>query len=234
MSADQLRAIGPLGLDNDEWNRYEIDGNSDWVIQRSSIEDSAATLAREIWSRGGLRAGLFQHNQAAWYVDQVLAEGERLSGKCRTRTVEWNLALPAATSAPINWANLSLTNPSQLDDIKRGALDPRLMRLLGMITQTHQVTVTSLRSDHSPLTVEGNVSNHYYGRAVDIAAVDGVPCTDTAPTSPCAQLGRTLTLMPVTVHPTELIYCFDLDGPGTAFARADHCDHLHVGFDGIG
>jgi hypothetical protein len=32
--------------------------------------------------------------------------------------------------------------------------------------------------------------------------------------------------------PTELIYCFDVDGPGPAFARSDHRDHVHVGYDG--
>jgi hypothetical protein len=32
---------------------------------------------------------------------------------------------------------------------------------------------------------------------------------------------------------TELIYCWDPDGPSDprGFARADHCDHVHVGFD---
>jgi len=232
MSSPQLRGAGPLGLDRDEWNRFEVDGNGDGLIRHASIEDSAATLAREIWSRGNLRAGLFLHNQAAWYVEQVLDQKDHLSGGCRTRTVEWNVALPALTSAPINWANLTLSNPLEMQDIKAGALDPRIMNLLGMITQTHQVTISALRSDHSEFTAEGNVSNHFFGRAMDIGAVDGVPCTNTAPSAPCGELGRTLTLLPTPIHPTELIYCFDLDGPGPAFARADHCDHVHVGFDG--
>ena len=32
---------------------------------------------------------------------------------------------------------------------------------------------------------------------------------------------------------TELIYCWDPDGPSDprGFARADHCDHIHVGWD---
>jgi hypothetical protein len=67
---------------------------------------------------------------------------------------------------------------------------------------------------------------------MDIAVVDGVPCTDTAPTAPCGELGHSLAYLPPPAHPTELIYCYDLDGPGPAFARSDHCDHLHVGFDG--
>ena len=118
-------------------------------------------------------------------------------------------------------------------DLTTGAIDPRIVGLIGAITQSHQITISALRSDHSEYTTSGNISNHFYGRAMDIAAVDGVSCTDTSPAAPCAVLGRTLTLLPAGSHPTELIYCFDLDGPaGPAFAAADHCDHLHVGFDG--
>jgi transglycosylase-like protein with SLT domain len=232
MNKAQMRQTGPLGLDRDEWNRFEVDGDGDGLIRRATIEDSAATLAREIWSRGGLRSGLFLHNQAEWYVEQALNQGNQVAGHCQTRTVEWNLALPTPSSAPINWANLSLSNGLEMHDIQSGALDPRIMSLLGMVTQTHRITVAALRSDHSEFTSEGNVSNHFYGRAVDIAAVDGISCTDVAPTSPCGQLGRTLTLLPAPIHPTELIYCFDLDGPGPAFARSDHCDHIHAGYDG--
>jgi hypothetical protein len=33
---------------------------------------------------------------------------------------------------------------------------------------------------------------------------------------------------------TELIYCWDPDGPADprGFARADHCDQIHWGMDG--
>ena len=101
---------------------------------------------------------------------------------------------------------------------------------MALMTQDHQITITSLRSDHSQMTASGNVSNHYYGRAMDIAAVDGVSCTDTAITAPCAQLGYALAQLPAPLHPTELIYCFDLDGVGPAFALPDHCDHIHAGY----
>ncbi len=134
--------------------------------------------------------------------------------------------------APIAWENLSFTNESQKVDLESGAIDPRVVGLIGAITQSHQITISSLRSDHSMYTAEGGVSNHYYGRAMDIAAVDGVSCTDTAPTSPCGELATTLSQLPAPAMPTELIYCFDVDGPGPAFARSDHCDHVHAGYDG--
>ncbi|HEX6753636.1 MAG TPA: lytic murein transglycosylase [Solirubrobacterales bacterium] len=232
MDGEQLSSFGPLGLDSTEWQHYAVDGNEDGRIVHASPADSAATMARLIWSRGDLRAGVFTHNQAAWYVEAVIAEAEVLEGECVTTPVEWTLALPNAVIAPIDWNNLTLSNELELHDLTSGAVDPRIVGLIGAITQDHQLTISSLRSDHSMYTVEGGVSNHYYGRAMDIAAVDGVSCTDTAVAAPCAELARTLAYLPAPAHPTELIYCFDVDGAGPAFARSDHCDHVHAGYDG--
>jgi hypothetical protein len=232
MNDAQLRVYGPLGLDSAEWRRYAVDGNEDGRVRHASPADSAATVARLIWSRGSLRAGVFTHNQASWYVEAVLAEAEALEGKCAVTPVDWPLSLPNAVIAPINWDNLTLSNELELQDLNSGALDPRIVGLIGAITQEHQLTISSLRSDHSQFTVEGGVSNHYYGRAMDIAAVDGVSCTDTSPDGPCAELAATLAYLPAPAHPTELIYCFDVDGAGSAFARSDHCDHIHAGYDG--
>ena len=231
MGKRQLQKFGPLGLDRSEWADYAVDGDEDGRVRRGDPDDSAATLARLIWSQGSLRAGVFSHNQAAWYVAAVLAEAEELNGKCEVTTVNWALALPETAVAPINWQNLTLSNELELQDLTSGVIDPRVIGLIGAITQEHQLTISSLRSDHSQYTVSGNISNHSYGRALDIAAVDGVSCTDTGVNAPCANLGRTLAYLPAPIHPTELIYCFDLDGPGMAFALADHCDHIHAGYD---
>jgi membrane-bound lytic murein transglycosylase B len=232
MAQAQLRERGPLGLEPSEWSRYAVDGDEDGHIYRGDPADSAATLARLIWSRGSLRAGIFTHNQAQWYVQAVLTDAEALEGKCEVTLADWALALPGTLGAPINWKNLTLSNELEQHDITSGVLDPRIIALIGAITQEHQLTISALRSDHSEYTASGYVSNHYYGRAMDIAAVDGVSCTDTAPSAPCAELGRTLAYLPAPLHPTELIYCFDLDGVGPAFALPDHCDHVHAGYDG--
>jgi Transglycosylase SLT domain len=232
MSKRDLHRHGALGLVGEEWKEYAVDGDGDGRIRREDPADSAATLARMIWSQGGLNAGLFEHNHAKWYVDAVLAEAERIEGKCKVGTVDWALSLPNAVLAPIKWENLTLSNELEKQDLDSGAIDPRIVGLLGAITQSHQITISALRSDHSMYTADGGVSNHYYGRAMDIAAVDGVSCTDTAPTAPCAQLATTLSQLPAPAMPTELIYCFDVDGPGPAFARSDHCDHVHAGYDG--
>jgi hypothetical protein len=230
MSKEQLRTEGPLGLDAVEWRGYAVDGDKDGRLRHADVDDSAATLARMMWSRGSIDAGVFTHNQASWYVDAVANETDRLAGKCAVTTKEWTVVLPGDVAAQINWDNLVLSNDLELRDIQAGMLDQRITGLLALMTRDHQITISSLRSDHSQMTASGNVSNHYYGRAMDIAAVDGVSCTDTSTTAPCAQLGYALAQLPEPLHPTELIYCFDLDGIGPAFAMADHCDHIHAGY----
>jgi len=230
MSKGQLRTWGALGLDKTEWRQYAVDGDDDGRVRHADIDDSAATLARLMWSRGSIDAGVFTHNQAAWYVDAISHESDTLAGKCAVSTEDWTILLPGTVAAQINWQNLTLSNDLELRDIQAGMLDERITGLLALMTKDHQITITSLRSDHSQMTASGNVSNHFYGRAMDIAAVDGVSCTDTSTTAVCAELGYALAQLPDPLHPTELIYCFDLDGVGPAFALPDHCDHIHAGY----
>jgi cell wall-associated NlpC family hydrolase len=78
MGKEQLEETGPLGLDETEWAKYAV--------------DSAATLARLIWSRGSLEAGVFTHNQAEWYVQAVLGQADAMAGECKVRYAEWALA----------------------------------------------------------------------------------------------------------------------------------------------
>ncbi|HSD25146.1 MAG TPA: lytic murein transglycosylase [Solirubrobacterales bacterium] len=233
MTAGDLDSRGPLGITDDSWERYAVDGDGDGKVRHSSPADSAATLARIIWAAGDLRAGLFQHNHAEWYVEAVMADAEAIKGSCQVKTVAYSVALPGPTNAPINWRNVELSNQLEMVDIQSGAIDPRIINLIGAISQQHTITISALRSDHSKSTSSGNVSNHYYGRAMDIAAIDGVSCTNVSPDGPCGTLARQLGALPPGQEPTELIYCWDPDGPANpnGFAQADHCDHIHVGFD---
>ena len=233
MSAEDLASRGPLGITQDNWKHYAVDGDADGKVKHSSPADSAATLARMIWAAGDLPAGLFQHNHAEWYVEAVMADAEAMRGTCQVKTVAYSVALPGPTNAPINWQNVELSNQLEMVDIQSGAIDPRIINLIGAISQQHTITISALRSDHSKYTSSGNVSNHYYGRAMDIAAIDGVPCTNVSPDGPCGTLARQLGALPPGQEPTELIYCWDPDGPANpnGFAQADHCDHVHVGFD---
>ncbi|MGZ8665788.1 MAG: lytic murein transglycosylase, partial [Solirubrobacterales bacterium] len=121
MSKAELRRSGPLGLDPTEWRRYSVDGDGDSVVRHSSVGDSAATLARIAWARGGLKAGIFTHNQAQWYVQEVLDEADRMAGSCKVRTVPWKIRFPEVTSSAINWSNLTLSNSLEKHDLDTGA-----------------------------------------------------------------------------------------------------------------
>ena len=92
MNEEQLKREGPLGLDESEWATYAVDGNEDGQIEHLSPADSAATLAREIWARGSLSAGIFTHNQAEWYVQEVMQQAEAIEGKCKVSYVDWRVA----------------------------------------------------------------------------------------------------------------------------------------------
>jgi len=92
LDGKQLHREGALGLDPSEWKQYAVDGDEDGRVRHADIADAAATLAREIWSRGGLSAGIFVHNQAEWYVQEVLAEAEEMEGGCQVRFVDWRVA----------------------------------------------------------------------------------------------------------------------------------------------
>jgi hypothetical protein len=102
MSKRELNHAGPLGLEPGEWKRFAVDGDEDGRIRHADPADSAATLARMLWSHGSLRAGIFAHNQAAWYVQAVLSEAETLKGACRSRYIDWSVALPEASGSYVN------------------------------------------------------------------------------------------------------------------------------------
>jgi hypothetical protein len=115
----------------------------------------------------------------------------------------------------------------QRPDLLAGGIDPRLLATLAAIADRHTVVITALRADHAPGT------NHEAGRAMDIGAVDGERC-DGQRSGACARLVRELATVEGPARSTELIYCWDPDGPADprGFARAGHCDHIHWGLDG--
>ncbi|MGV1048326.1 MAG: lytic murein transglycosylase [Solirubrobacterales bacterium] len=101
LSKKELRREGALGLDGWEWRKYAVDGDEDGHIRHGDPADSAATLAREIWSRGSLSAGVFAHNQAEWYVQEVMQQAEQIEGECKVSYVDWRVApLPTGFETP--------------------------------------------------------------------------------------------------------------------------------------
>jgi hypothetical protein len=211
---------------------YAADGDGDGLADVWNPADAIAGAARLLQANGApsdYRRAIFAYNHADWYVREVLA----LADSYRVASAAEPMLDPALSlRAVLENPRIQLT-AIQRTDLASGAIDPRVVALLALIGQAHTIVVTSIRSDHPYLTVSGTVSNHSYGRAVDIGAVDGDGCTGSR-AGACGRLAAELAAISGPLHSTELIYCFDPDGPSDpdGFGRSDHCDHIHVGYDG--
>jgi Transglycosylase SLT domain len=120
--------------------------------------------------------------------------------------------------------------PGGRADIRNGRIAARVLLLLDYLSRRYrEVTVTSLKTGHSHLTASGNVSAHSYGRAVDVAALNGAPILGNQERGGLTEsaLWRIL-LLPDEVAPDQLISLFRLGGP--SFALDDHADHIHAGY----
>ena len=54
-------------------------------------------------------------------------------------------------------------------DFASGRMDPRVGQVLLRLAEKHRITLSAATSDHAQNTAGGSPSNHWYGRAVDIA-----------------------------------------------------------------
>ncbi len=114
-----------------------------------------------------------------------------------------------------------------IKDIKAGRIDPRVVGVLTKLGQEHKITVSCMCSDHPKLTSGGSVSNHHFGRGMDIASIDGEVV---GPGSPLArEVASELSSLDPKIRPNEIGSPFAISGPGY-FTDAAHQNHLHIGF----
>jgi cell wall-associated NlpC family hydrolase len=113
-------------------------------------------------------------------------------------------------------------------DIKAGKIDPRIVGVLTKLSKDHEIVVSCMCSDHSKFTSGGSISNHAYGRGLDIAAIDG---EIVSPGSALArEVASELSGLDPAIRPSEIGSPFAISGPGY-FTDAAHSNHIHVGFD---
>ncbi|MGH2951802.1 MAG: lytic murein transglycosylase, partial [Solirubrobacterales bacterium] len=115
-------------------------------------------------------------------------------------------------------------------DIRSGYIDVRLITLLLYLAERYdEITVTSLFTGHDYFASPGVPSAHAFGRAVDIAAVNGTPVIGNQQSGGVVErLVADLLILPGELQPAQVISLFELGG--ASFAAADHHDHVHVGF----
>lgn len=213
---------GPMQFDlRGTWPAYGQGGNI--YDPRDAIPAAARYLVASGAPKDYHRA-ILAYNHAEWYVAKVLAQAEAYRGALRQGQAG-PVVTDGALRAILDNPRITLT-PGQRIDIQQPGMDARLLAVMAWIGKRHSYLVTALRRDHPPGT------NHEAGRAFDVGIVDGHVCINATPRDPCGHLAVELTRLPDAYRPTELIACFDADGPDPrSFYRADHCDHDHVGWD---
>jgi hypothetical protein len=116
------------------------------------------------------------------------------------------------------------------EDLEALRIDVRVLAVIEYLAEAFgEVTVSSLDSGHRLYARPGVLSAHVFGRAVDIAALDGTPIAgNQEPGGLTEDAVRALLLLPPEVRPRQVISLLGLGGP--SFPLADHADHIHVGF----
>ena len=115
-------------------------------------------------------------------------------------------------------------------DLVAGVADPRVVSALATVSQQHDISLSVIKTGHDKF-VHGsttNISNHFYGRAFDIASVDGKPVdsSNVAARDVAEALGK----LPDSIRPTEVGSPWPISAPGY-FSDAGHQNHIHVGYD---
>ncbi|MGH2906212.1 MAG: lytic transglycosylase domain-containing protein, partial [Solirubrobacterales bacterium] len=116
------------------------------------------------------------------------------------------------------------------NDIRAGQIDRRVLALLAFLdSEGYHPTVTCLISGHSYLTSSGNVSEHMFGTAVDIAAINGQSMIENnKPHGLMEEVVRKIMTLQGILEPHQIISLFDLGG--ATMSLPDHANHIHVGF----
>jgi hypothetical protein len=239
-------AGGPMQFLAGTWASYGVDGDRDGRRDRYDPADAipgAANYLRASGAPDNWPRALFAYNHAGWYVADVEQRAAAYRGAAQADPgalagqptdpdggcAELVLAAQGDGRDVLRHPRIDVY-PGGRADLAAGRVDPRVSALLLSLAREHTLTVTSLQTGHSILTASGNRSNHADGRAVDLGAVDGVSCTNTAPGSPCGRMARQVAQIGGERRPSEVIFCFDPGLGPNSWAAGDHCDHVHIGY----
>lgn len=127
-------------------------------------------------------------------------------------------------------------------DLASGQVDKRLVALLAALAERHAVRVSVVKTghpmgSHSPA---GRENDHFFFRAADITAIDGVSIGVRPTASGAVAVGTYLMALEGEARPTRVMgpsQWLEALGSGDRggfredeFACRIHADHLHLGF----
>jgi murein DD-endopeptidase MepM/ murein hydrolase activator NlpD len=122
--------------------------------------------------------------------------------------------------------------PCGRQDIEGGQIDRRVLAVLEYLSVSGlKPTVSALKCGHSLYTTSGNISEHSFGDAVDVAAINGIPIDGhQGPGSITDITIRRLLDLQGIMKPHQIISLMSYPGTDNTLALPDHYDHIHVGF----
>jgi soluble lytic murein transglycosylase-like protein len=122
--------------------------------------------------------------------------------------------------------------PCGRQDIQTGQIDKRVLATLEFLAVSGlKPTVSALKCGHSELTTEGNVSEHSTGDAVDISEINGTPIVGHQGQGSITNTTiRKLLTLQGSMKPHQIISLMSYPGTDNTMAKADHYNHIHVGF----
>ena len=143
--------------------------------------------------------------------------------------VPFDLGAGTLESQVLTHPRIHLT-PAARGDVEVARTDPRVLRVLLVLAQHHELNrVGPLSSGHSYFVKGTNrVSNHIPGRAVDIGAIDGVPVSVDNDRAYAA--ARLVASLAPPLRPDELGGPWRIEAAGIYSFTKDHGRHLHIGF----
>ena len=155
-------------------------------------------------------------------LETFASYGRNVGGDGVTRVDDLEDAIYSA--ANLDNPRIVLTELAR-SDIEAGVIDQRVLAVMEALSSRFEFSVSVLKSGHSPQVAgKTSYSNHYFGRAVDIYAVNGQLVSRLNAAS--RELTMWLGQFPVEVRPSEVGSPFgDIVYPG-AFSDLYHRDHV--------
>jgi hypothetical protein len=236
---NEAGAGGPMQFLKSTWSVYGVDSDGDRVADRWNPADAIAGAANYLTASGApadVERALYAYNHSRTYFSQVTAWIARYqAAAAQAATVDLALLPDLTDQAALAHAVLVEPNielrPNARADVVAGRVDGRVLADLLALGQRFQLAgVGPFVSGHAH-DVHGTnrPSNHAFGRAVDIGAINNelVDASNDA----AREALLTLAALPAPLRPDELGSPFaDVTAAG-AFSDADHHDHLHLGYD---
>ncbi len=238
-------AGGPMQFLASTWATYGLDGDGDGRADRWDPADAVYSAASFLAASGAADdpvGAVFAYNHSQAYVADVLAFAARYRAADLSAVPSGAAPLElgdlpplgdrgALAQAVLSSRNISL-RPEAVADLRAGLVDPRVLAVLLALSRRFSLgEVGPFVSGHSYYVAgTSRPSNHAFGRAVDIAAVDGSPVSAANASARAAALA--LASLPAPLRPDEVGSPFaELDGLPGFFSDQGHAGHLHLGFD---